>query len=345
MNSLRWGYTTGACAAAAALAAARVTEGEPPPSAVELPLSDGLHAIPIAWAKRIERGTEAAVVKDAGDDPDVTHGAHVVVRLRRASDWTFHAGEGVGTVTLPGLPIPVGEPAINPGPRTLIRSLLEARGWSGARIEIAIPGGEVLAQRTFNPRLGIQGGLSILGTQGRVRPFSTEAVEATVRRCLDVAKAQGRDRVALVPGHLGARALRNTVPLPEDAIVEVSNAWGVALEHAVKQGFRNLLLAGHPGKLAKLAFGAFDTHSQRSPSAHPFVEALLKDLGLPIASTPTVEGLFQALPDEARRRAATVLGERIARSVQAPFGCRCAVLLTSLEATVYGGWKEESPWP
>lgn len=341
----RWGYSTGACAAAAALAAACVADGLEAPAAVEIPLPDGSrHLLPITWGRASASGAEAAVVKDAGDDPDITHGATILARVARAEGWRFEAGEGVGRVTRPGLQIPVGEAAINPGPRAMIRTALEERGWAGACIRISIPGGAELAQRTFNPRLGVMDGLSILGTTGRVRPFSLEAVQATVRCNLDVVRAGGSNTVALVPGHLGERAVLAAFPETAGKVVEVSNEWGVALDHAAHLGFRFLLLAGHPGKLAKLAEGYFDTHSSRSPSPVPAVAEMMRELGLPVFDTPTVEGIFHALEPEDRQRLSTSIGRRIALMTSERAGRPCAVLLTTMDAGVYGGFLEGSPW-
>jgi cobalt-precorrin-5B (C1)-methyltransferase len=336
----RRGFSTGACAAAAAKAAALAAAGRVVPDLLDIPFPDGRRrALPIAWA---EPG-RAAVRKDAGDDPDITDGVLVRVEVARDSAWRFEAGEGVGMVTLPGLQVPPGEPAINPAPRAMIRAALEELGWTGARIRVAIPGGEALAARTFNPRLGVAGGLSILGTQGRVRPFSLEAVRVTIDCGLDVTRAAGHDRVGLVPGHLGERALRAwTDTLP---VVEVSNEWGHALDAAAAKGFRALLLAGHPGKLAKLAEGCFNTHSARSPSPLPRVRALAEALtGRPAAASPTLEGLFQALDPAERRRLAEHLAGNVAQAARRRTGLPCAVLLTTMAAGVYGGCTEGTPW-
>jgi cobalt-precorrin-5B (C1)-methyltransferase len=342
---MRGGYSTGACAAAAAKAAALAAAGHGPAGAVEIPFPDGTRAgLPVAWARALAEGGEAAVVKDAGDDPDITQGALVVVRVLRAEGWRFKAGEGVGTVTRPGLQIPPGEPAINPVPRAMIRAALEECGWTGASIRVAIPGGAGLAQRTFNPRLGVAGGLSILGTAGTVRPFSLEAIRATVSCALDVARATGSDRACLVPGHLGERAARAAFPLAPEQVVEVSNEWGHALEAAGVKGFRALLLVGHPGKLAKLAEGHFDTHSSRSPSALGPVCALLEAMDLPVASAPTVEGLFQALPPGVSGRVAERLAAQVARAAGARAGLPCAVFLSTMDAGLYGGSAEGTPW-
>jgi cobalt-precorrin-5B (C1)-methyltransferase len=344
MNGDGLGFSTGACAAAAARAAALAAMGAAVPASLELPFPGGARlALPIAWARAVPGGGEAAVVKDAGDDPDISHGATVVVAVSPAPDWSFTAGAGVGTVTLPGLQIPPGEAAINPGPRAMIRAALEELGWAGAAVRVSIPGGAELAQRTFNPRLGVLGGLSILGSTGRVRPFSLDAVRGTIDCSLDVVRAAGHDAVALVPGHLGERALGAwNRKLP---VVEVANEWGHALDAAVARGFRALLLAGHPGKLVKLAEGHFDTHSARSPSPLPRVRALAGTVaGCVLAPAPTVEGVFQAL-DPARRPG---LAEPLARAVGAAAASRtglpCAVLLTTMDGGIYGGCLEGTPW-
>ena len=358
MSGQRWGFSTGACAAAAAKAAALAASGLAVPSTIEIPFPDGVRrSLPIAWA---EPG-RAAVRKDAGDDPDITDGALVIATVTPAPDWRYEAGEGVGTVTLPGLQIPPGEPAINPAPRAMIRAALEELGWTGARIRIAIPGGTALAERTFNPRLGVAGGLSVLGTQGRVRPFSLEAVRVTISCALDVTRAAGHDRVGLAPGHLGERALeagaggrgawaegrgnRSEGRGDRLPIVEVSNEWGHALDAAAAKGFAALLLAGHPGKLAKLAEGHFDTHSSRSPSPLPQVRALVQDLtGHPAGAAPTLEGLFQALAPDERRRVADHLAGSVAQAARNRTGLPCAVLLTTMDGGVYGALTEDTPW-
>lgn len=345
MSAGRWGFSTGACAAAAAKAAALVASGMDPVDRVELPFPDGSRAtLPVAWARATAEGGEAAVVKDAGDDPDITNGATVVVRVTPAEGWHFEAGEGVGTVTKPGLQIPVGEAAINPVPRAMIRAALEECGWVKGHIRVSIPGGAELASRTFNPRLGVAGGLSILGTAGTVRPFSLEAVRATVSCALEVARAAGFDSVCLVPGHLGERAAREAFPLGAEQVVEVSNEWGHALDEAGRKGFRTLLLVGHPGKLAKLSEGHFDTHSSRSPSPLSPVISVLNELGLEAADTPTVEGIFQALSPEQSRQVATRLAARVAKSAHARSGLPCAAFLSTMNAGIYGGHAEGTPW-
>ena len=348
MSAGRTGFSTGTCAAAAAKAAAQIAEGADVKAGdlIEVNLPDGTRvALALAWARALAEGGEAAVVKDAGDDPDITHGATIVVRVLPEVGWHFEAGEGVGTVVRPGLQIAVGEPAINPVPRAMIRAALEECGWRGARIRVSIPGGVELAERTFNPRLGVQGGLSVLGTAGTVRPFSLEAIRATVSLALDVARAAGFDEVCLVPGHLGERAARAAFGLGVEQVVEVSNEWGHALDEAGAKGFLKLKLVGHPGKLAKLAAGHFDTHSSRSPSALGPVEAALAELKLDahITEATTVEGIFQALSREDSARFAEGLAAQVAQAASRRSGLPCSVHLSSMSAGIYGGFDSDCP--
>ena len=211
--SLRRGMTTGTCAAAAAKAAAIVLTGGAAPAEVEVRLPGGETVrVPILSVERRADGTAitAAVLKDAGDDPDVTHGLTVQAALSwdDAADVRFIAGEGVGTVTKPGLQVPPGQPAINPVPRQMIAAAIRDVTARGVRVEISIPGGRQIAAQTFNPRLGIEGGLSILGTTGIVRPYCARALHDALKCSLDVATACGVTSPVLVPGNIGLRAAR-----------------------------------------------------------------------------------------------------------------------------------------
>ena len=261
------GFTTGTAAAAAAVAAVRFLMGKSC-CRVELSLPGGSDvAIPITGCLRTENGAEAWVTKDSGDDPDVTHGAVIVssVEILDASGVTVLGGKGVGVVTKPGLPIPPGKAAINPSPMALIRKSIEAElpHGSGAIVSISIPGGEELAKRTYNPRLGIVGGLSILGTNGIVSPMSTEAIVGTIKSELSVLSASGAKIVCLVPGNYGRR-MAMLLGVPERMIVNISNFAGEALAISGNLGFEKLILIGQIGKFAKLSAGSLDTHSSKS---------------------------------------------------------------------------------
>jgi len=268
---LRSGWTTGTCSAAAAKAAAELLAGHHAPAEVEVALPGGQRVrFPVERAEAGDGWAEAVVVKDAGDDPDVTHGAHLTVRLQPAGEpgVVWRAGEGVGTVTKPGLGLEVGGPAINPVPREQIgRAIGEVLdlGTGGVVCEISVPGGERMARKTTNPRLGIVGGISILGTTGVVRPFSTASWRASVVQAVDVIAAQGLGVVVLSTGGRTERAAMRLLPdLPEGCFVEVGDFTGAALRQAVADGLGRCVFVGMAGKLAKLAAGIMMTHWTRS---------------------------------------------------------------------------------
>lgn len=346
----REGLTTGTCAAAAAKAAALVLLGRPAPAAVEIALPDGARvSVPLVRTRRKEAAAEAAVRKDGGDDPDVTHGLEVIseVAWNPGREILLEAGEGVGTVTRPGLSVPPGEPAINPVPRLQIRAALREVTDRGLRVTISIPGGRELAGRTFNPRLGIRGGLSILGTSGRVRPFSGPALQTALACALDVAVAGGIRAPVFVPGHIGERAARRHLPLQEGQVVEVSNEWGYMLDRAAERAFSALLVLGHPGKLAKLPLEEWDTHSARSRAASPFVSALAEEvLGRNLPESPTVEGVFSSLSAKERSRLAGRLAERVRAAVEERLRRRfpAAAVLVNLSGEWLGSAGNLRPW-
>lgn len=269
---LRPGWTTGSCATAAARAAFEALVGGVFPDPVTITLPGGQQpAFALALSEAGEGFARAGVVKDAGDDPDVTHGALVVVTVRRGAPGqgvTFRAGEGVGMVTRPGLPIPPGEPAINPVPRAMMRRAIEEASASlGAagdvEIEIAIPGGEALAARTLNGRLGIVGGLSILGTTGIVVPFSCAAWIHTIHRGVDVARAMGLTHVAGATGSTSEAAVQRLHALPEVALIDMGDFAGGMLKYLRKHPVRRVTVAGGFAKMTKLGQGLLDLHSGR----------------------------------------------------------------------------------
>ena len=268
---LRRGWTTGACAAAAAKAAyaALVTGEFPDPVEITLPKGER-PAFALATTRRDGASATAGIVKDAGDDPDVTHGALILATVRRAAPGTgivFRAGEGVGTVTRPGLPIPPGEPAINPVPRRMIRdALAEVAGAAQAldvEVEIAIPGGEALAARTLNGRLGIVGGLSILGTTGIVIPYSCSAWIHSIHRGIDVARASGIDHVAGATGSASEAAVRKLHGLADVALIDMGDFVGGTLKYLRRHPVPKVTIAGGVAKMTKLAQGLLDLHSKR----------------------------------------------------------------------------------
>lgn len=356
MNLGREGFSTGTCAAAAAKAAALVLAGHPAPQTVEVSLPDGtrvsLAVVRTGPSPADASAIEAGVRKEAGDDPDVTHGSVVfaAVRWEPGNEVSFAAGEGVGTVTLPGLAVPVGEPAINPVPRTMIRQAVREVTPRGVHVTVSIPGGRELAEKTFNPRLGIAGGLSILGTTGRVRPFSHEALRVSLQCSLNVALASGCRDLVFVPGHIGERAARRHFPaLRAEQLVEVGNEWGFMLDEAAPTPMRNLLALGHPGKLAKLVAGEWDTHSSRSQSAVGVVADVARRVIPAAAEEPlpaTVEAFFAARDAEQQRRIADALAAEIARAIGSRLGGtrRVATVLVNLRGDWLGSDGELSGW-
>ncbi len=264
-QALRRGWTTGACATAATKAAltALITGKFPDPVEITLPKGQVV-AFALALEERGEDWARVGIIKDAGDDPDVTHGAMVVatVRLRNAGV-VFRAGEGVGTVTKPGLPLAVGEPAINPVPRQMMEAVAAEFG-VGAEIEISVPGGEALAAKTWNGRLGIVGGLSILGTTGIVNPFSCAAWIASIHRGIDVARASGLAHVAGCTGSTSEDAVRRHYGLPLEAMLDMGDFAGGVLKYLKVNPVSRVTIGGGFGKIVKLAQGAMDLHSGRS---------------------------------------------------------------------------------
>ncbi|WP_308916903.1 cobalt-precorrin-5B (C(1))-methyltransferase [Jannaschia sp. LMIT008] len=268
---LRTGFTTGACATAACKAALTGLWGGALPDAVTIALPRGqTPRFAVVDARRGDGWAEAGIVKDAGDDPDVTHGATVRVRVTpSAGGVVFRAGEGVGTVTKPGLPLAVGEPAINPVPRAMMDEVVAELAVRFERspdvaITVAIPGGAAIAERTWNPRLGIAGGLSILGTTGIVRPFSCAAWIASIHRGVDVARASGLDHVAGCTGATSERVVQTMHGLPDHAMLDMGDFAGGLLKYLAKHPVPRVTVGGGIGKMTKLAQGALDLHSGRS---------------------------------------------------------------------------------
>ena len=348
--ALRSGYTTGTCAAAAAKAAAMVLSGCTAPEEVAIILPDGDNIVlPVRSASLTDNGAMATIIKDAGDDPDITNGAAITVFLSWADNGEVHfrAGEGVGVVTKTGLSVPPGEPAINPVPRSMIRDALRSVTNNGVVVTVSIEGGQALAQKTFNPRLGIEGGLSILGTTGRVRPFSCSAVKESVRLVIEVAAAAGVTLPVVVPGHIGARAARKLFNISDEQIIEVSNEWGFALDAMKTKVFKAILVMGHPGKLAKLAQGQWDTHSSRSPGAQSYAAAMsAEETGRTFEDAPTVEGVFEALTEKEKRK----VGDRLAKAVKEAVERRLAGLapvscvLVDMKGRLLGSEGDVTPW-
>ena len=271
--SLRFGYTTGSCATAAAKAAVIGLFKGNIPDEVEIDTPSGIKLqLKILHKQLSNNASGCAVQKDAGDDPDVTNGCFVHARVERNDTQTIgiDGGEGVGRVTKPGLQVPVGHAAINPVPRRMIEhAVREIVGRNiGVKVVISVPNGKVLGEKTFNSKLGIIGGISIIGTTGIVRPMSEDAYKTSLLCGLDIARGIGYETVVLVPGSFGERSMLNLIHIPKDQIIQMSNFVGFMLEAALKRRFKRVILAGHPGKLVKLLRGDFHTHSAVSKPAN-----------------------------------------------------------------------------
>ncbi|MCX7780589.1 MAG: cobalt-precorrin-5B (C(1))-methyltransferase CbiD [Negativicutes bacterium] len=345
--SLRSGFTTGTCAAAATKAAIFAWLGGKPDVVEVLSPQGRVIQVPVASCQSTNRGGRAVVVKDAGDDPDITNGATVVadIEIIESPDLILRAGAGVGTVTKPGLSVPVGEPAINPGPRQMIA--LAAKQvlppGKGAIITISVPGGEKLAQKTLNPVLGIVGGLSIIGTTGIVEPMSEEAFKKSLRPQISVVKALGYESVVFVPGKIG-HDIAVRCGLPEASIVQTSNFIGYMLESAVAYGMKEVLILGHPGKVVKLAAGIFHTHNRVADARMETIAAYLAADGAPqqaircILDCATTEAAIDVINDYQLHGVYPVLAGRASiRAQRYVFGeLKVGVVMVTLQGEILG---------
>lgn len=325
-KKLRLGYTTGSCAAAAAKAAVLLLLTGRAPETVELMTPGGVLLRPAVLEPELAGDrASCAVRKDSGDDPDVTGGVLVYaqVRLCREPGIRIDGGAGVGRVTRPGLRLPVGAAAINPAPREMIRraaeeALAQCGRETGLSVVISVPGGEELAKRTFNPRLGIEGGLSILGTSGLVEPMSREALLESIRLEIRQKRALGGRRLILTPGNYGADFARTLGLRDGTEPVKCANFIGPALDMAAEEGFPEVLLIGHIGKLVKLSGGIFNTHSAQADCRAELMAAWAlragADAGLAraVLDCPATGGMLSLLREAGLlERTMDILAERI----------------------------------
>lgn len=294
---LHSGLTTGTCATAAAVAAAtRLIKGETP-AEVPVILPDG-ETIMVGV---IYGNDYASCTKEAGDDPDITNGIEVRASVVE-DDFEILGGEGVGRITLPGFDYPPGSPAINKAPREMIKQNLEQFGKS-LKITISVPNGAEIAHRTFNPRLGIEGGISIIGVSGIVKPFSEDAFIDSIHKCMTIARASGTDRVVINSGGKSERFVKALYPnLPQQAFVEYGNYIGETLKIAHKLGIPNITLGVMLGKAVKLAAGHLDTHSKRATMDKEFIAGMLKDAGaeIDISQITLAREIWDKLEDKER---------------------------------------------
>ena len=293
---LHSGLTTGTCATAAAVAATLLLLRNETPGEVPVVLPDGetIHVC-VGYGNGY-----AYCIKEAGDDPDVTDGIEIRANVLTSSNFEICGGEGVGRFTLPGFDYPPGSPAINKAPQEMIRRNLDSFGVP-LKVTISVPGGEAIAKKTFNPRLGIEGGISIIGVSGIVKPFSEEAFIDSIRKCMQVAKASGADRVVINSGAKSERYVKALYPaLPRQAFVEYGNYIGETLKMADELGFAHVTLGVMLGKAVKLAAGHLDTHSRKTVMDKDFVCQMLRETGidLDISSITLARELWERIPKE-----------------------------------------------
>ena len=293
---LHSGLTTGTCATAAAVAAALRLLKKEKPEEVPVLLPDGETIyVPVSYSEEY-----ASVFKDAGDDPDVTNGLEIRASVKPSETFEILGGEGVGRFTLPGFDYPPGEAAINKAPREMIRQNLESYDVP-LQVTISVPEGAEIARRTFNPRLGIEGGISIIGVSGIVKPFSEEAFIESIRKCMTVAKASGSERVVINSGGKSERFVRALYPtLPQQAFVEYGNYIGETLKIAHELNIKKVTLGVMLGKAVKLAQGHLDTHSRKATMDKDFIYTMLRESGIEtdISDITLARELWEKIPKE-----------------------------------------------
>jgi cobalt-precorrin-5B (C1)-methyltransferase len=287
-RGLRTGYTTGACAAAAAKAAARCLVSGGKLGEIETTLPNGQKVtFPLKRCEIAGARATCSVIKDAGDDPDCTNGAELVaeVELAKEPGVSIRGGAGVATVTKPGLGLDVGSPAVNPIPRRNITAMVEEeiRGsaWKGAVVTVSVPGGEEMAKETTNARLGLLGGISILGTTGIVKPYSTAAYKASVVQAIDVAAARGHEELVFTTGGKSEAYAMALLPhlKSEEAFIQVGDFIGIGVKHAARRKIRRVHIVGMMGKLSKMADGKMMTHAAGSEVNMTLLADLATELG------------------------------------------------------------------
>lgn len=355
------GYTTGSCAAGAAKAACLALIDKSLDSTIEIPLPSGERLnLPLKWT---DKWTEkenpwgrAGIIKDAGDDPDITHGLEIQARVRCLSgegEIHIRGGKGVGTVTKKGLQVPVGKSAINPVPQQMIqKAVREVFPVEEIEVWIEVPEGERIAQQTLNPRLGILGGISILGTTGIVRPMSEDAFKNSILPELDQALAYNHQTVILTPGNYGFRTASEKLGVPAEAIVQTSNFVGFILEEAAYRKIEKVILIGHIGKLIKVAGGIFHTHNRVADARMEILVAHAALQGIPLnkltrlSEFPTTEGAATELiswgDQSIIHEIAALASERAMEHVQGRL--RVGTVLTLLDGSFIGWDKNAQRW-
>ena len=338
---LHSGLTTGTCATAAAIAATiRLLKNETPEEVpVLLPDGETIH-VAVGYGEGY-----AYCIKDAGDDPDVTNGLEIQANVKQANTFEILGGEGVGTFTLPGFDYPPGSPAINKAPREMIRQNLAAVTNDSLSITISVPEGEAIAKKTFNPRLGIEGGISIIGVSGIVKPFSEEAFIDSIRKCMNVAQASGTSRVVINSGGKSERFVKALYPdLPQQAFVEYGNYIGETLKIAHELDIREVTLGVMLGKAVKLAAGHLDTHSRKTTMDKAFISEMLEEAGihLDISTLTLARELWEKIPEQQIQDFASTIIRHCERYCKPllPNGT-LTILLISDEGQIYGTGQQQ----
>jgi cobalt-precorrin-5B (C1)-methyltransferase len=358
---MQYGITTGATAAAAAKAAAIAIVKEPVDRVV-IPTPIGLRfEIPVKSSKKLSADSAQAVtVKDAGQDIDATDKMEITATVKLTNDGkiTIRSGEGVGVVTKPGLQVPIGEGAINPVPRAMITQAVKEAlpEGKGAEIIISAPEGANIAKKTMNDKLGVKGGISILGTTGVVKPLSLEACRRSLVPQIDVAIARGYKRIIFVPGNIGERIAKEKFCIPEDAIIQTGDFVGYMLDKAAEKGVKEIIFIGHSGKLVKLAAKIFNTHHKVGDARNEVIAAYAAAAG---ANQQTTKMLLASnTTDDAteileKATLVTPTYDLIAERVHQRIGDRVenkiiiSVVIVSIDGKVLGmdqNARESKPW-
>jgi len=358
---LKYGITTGATAAAASKAA-MIALVDKPVDRVVIPTPIGLRfEVPVKSSRKISDDTAIAVaVKDAGQDIDATDKMEITATVKLTDDGkiTVKSGKGIGKVTKPGLQVPVGEGAINPVPKKMIieavKEVLPAG--KGAEVMIAAPEGEIVAKKTMNAKLGVVGGVSILGTTGVVKPLSLEACRRSLVPQIDVALARGYKRVFFVPGNIGERIAKENFKAPEDAIIQTGDFVGYMLDKAVEKGVKEIILLGHSGKLVKLAANIFNTHHKVGDARNEVIASYAGSVG---ADTATINELLAAntsdegseilkrvnLLEPTYNKIAERVNQRVSDRVENKI--KISVIIVSMDGKVLGmdqNARRKKPW-
>lgn len=334
---LRSGLTTGTCATAAAIAATThlLHDEKPDEVAVLLPNGESIQ-VEVNYPEDLDKGgcSHAFVIKDAGDDPDITNGIEVWASAAKSTRFEIHGGEGVGRFTLPGFDYPPGEPAINRGPRQMIRDNVK----EDVSITISVPEGRLIARKTFNPRLGIVGGISIIGVSGITLPYSEEAFIESIHKCMEVAKASGSSHVVINSGAKSENILKAEFPqLPMQCFVQYGNYIGKTLQIAAELGICHVTLGVMLGKAVKLADGHLDTHSRNAVMDKDFIATLLKESGVTITEDYTLaRELWTLIPHDKLQNFTTTVIRHCQHHLAAVFPPdRLSILLISDEGEIY----------